>query len=478
MKHLFILLALSGFVINAFAGIQVQLSYCTFYSPNSGSYVEIYLSFLADKMKYIKSDQGFYGEIDVTYTFDNGNGKKIMKQFVVQTPFLSDSNKSLPPFVSQHRIFADNGEYSMNVSIRDMNQQNLPIQTVQKVIFTYSDNLVALSDIELYQSSKPSNSNSMFQKHGYEIIPYAYDIIPVEMNQIGFYTELYNADKSIGPDSAFLIIYYLENYEDGSIVPGFKGFSRKNANNVNIIMGQFLIGNLTAGNYYVKIDVLNRKNELITSKKVAFHKQNPVFVPIDAYAASFVDNYTNADSLARHIQYLEPITDRLEWEFALNQLADKDLALMKKFFLNFWQQRDPLETQKAWYDYLRQVHITNQNFGTPMLPGYLSDRGFRYLKYGPPDDRYESFDEPRAYPYEIWYYNKVNLQSNRIIIYYNKTLVLNDYTILHSDINGELSNKNWNLELNRLTPGVTDEEYPIMPDRFGNQSIDYANFPK
>lgn len=464
--------------IRLFSAIQVQLSYATFYNHSSGPYVEFYLSFVTDNLKIISSPEGFYSELDVNYAIDNSSGTIEIKNFVVVSPAVADSGFNPPPFVSLHRIFLEKGEYDITIRIRDMNGSDLPVVTNEKVSINFDSINVAMSDIEMYQSAEASTNQTIFHKHGFEIIPYPYEIVPQAMKHMGFYAELYNIDQRIGEGNDFLITYYLESYEDGSIIEGYKGFSRKKAEKMNIVMGKFLLEKLSTGNYYIRIDVLNKENELILSKKLAFHKENPVFIPADSYANSFVDRYTSADSLSTHIQYLEPIADRLEWEFAKNQLSVKDFDLMKKYFLNFWLQRNVNEPETAWKNYLNEVKITLKNFSTPMLAGYLTDRGFRYLKYGKPDDRYESFDEPRAFPHEIWYYNKVALQSNRMIVFCNKNLVLNDYQIIHSDINGELYNKDWNVELHRYTPGVIDNENPLMEDHFGNKSRDWTNLPR
>ncbi len=462
----------------SFAGIQVQLSYSTFYSPASGSYIEVYLSFVSSELEMKEADGKFYSEILVDYEFTADGEVKKSENYIVQTPTVSDQSLNVPPFVSQHRIFLDNGDYSMKVRIRESENDDSPIETTQDITLNYGNEGLTLSDVELFQSSRESKEQSMFQKYGYEVIPYAYDIVPKAMNQLGFYAELYNADKALGTDTAFLITYYLQEMESGERVRGYWGYSKKKAANLNVIMGQFLVGDLSQGNYSIKIDVMSNKNELLTTRIISFHKENPVFFEESELASSFVQRYKDADSLAQHIAYIEPIANRLEWQFAKNQLTDNDLELMKKFFLNFWQQRNAEEPEKEWRAYLHEVKIANKNFKTPFRPGYLSDRGFRYLKYGPPDDRFESFDEPRAYPYEIWYYNKVNLQSNRMIVFANKSAVLNDFTILHSDINGELYNKDWNLELHRITPGVVDDANPVMPDHFGNKSKDWTNMPR
>lgn len=478
MKKILLLSCFYGAVLSCAAALSVQLSYCTFYSRDIGPYIEVYLAFEADHISLQKSEAGFYGDFGVLYQFFQGENLVLEENFSVKSPLFADTTGGILPFVSQNRMFIPNGDYVMKISIRDLNSSDSALVTNQNISVNYGDQFITLSDIELFQSSQPSNEDSPFQKNGFEIIPYAYDIVPKELGQIGFYAELYNADKMFGADSSFLITYYLEDYEEGSVTEGFRGFTRKKASDINIIMGKFLIDKLSRGNYYLRIDVLNRTNQLILTKRIAFHKENEIFVSADAYTSSFVDRYISADSLAEHIKYLQPVADQMEWEFAQNQLSNKDLAVMKKYFLNFWMQRNQSEPEKAWAEYYRLVRIVNENFGSPMRPGYLSDRGYRYLKYGPPDDRYESFDEPHAYPYEAWWYNKVNKQSNRIIIFANKSQVLNDYVILHSDINGELYNKDWNLELHRMTPGVVDDEKPAFMDHFGNKSQNYMNMPR
>lgn len=469
---LFVLFCLLSF--DSLANIQAQLSYSIFYSPSLGPYIEVYLYFNGDKVNYKQEGAGYYSEISVDYQFITDGQLIKDASFIIKSPIVTDTNKALPNFLNQHRIALPNGEYDMKVILKDMNTDNPELETVERIKINFNDKLLTLSDIEIIQSAEPNTEAGMFQKSGYKILPYTSEIIPNDINQIGFYAELYNADKVIGKDSAFLITYYVEEYEGGKLVSNFRGFSRKKASEVNVIIGKFLVGNLPGGNYNIKIDVMNKNNQLLASKSIAIHKENPPKIQRElGYAGSFVDRYKSVDSLSRHIDYLQPITDRLEWEFAENQLEAQNFDLMKKYFFNFWEVRNTADPEGEWYAYLKQVHIVNENFNSRIRPGYQSDRGIRYLKYGPPEERFESFDEPSAYPYEIWYYHQVNNQTNKRIIFYNPSMVLNDFVILHSDILGELYNKDWNLILHRMNPGVYDSETPRVPNSFGDRTKDF-----
>ena len=453
------------------AKLQVQLSYSTFYSPSLGPYIEVYLYFNGNSLKYIKKGEFMVGEIQASYEFFKEGQPIKSTSSIIESPSISTVSGPAPNFINQHRIPLENGSYEMKIRLKDMNSDEVELETVQQITINYSGDLLLLSDIEIILSAEMSEEDGMFQKSGYKIIPYTSEIIPAEINNIGFYAELYNAQKFIGEDSSFLITYYLKDYETGELVTNFKGFSRKKASEVNVIIGKFLLSNLAGGNYYVQIDVLNRNNQLLASKSIAFHKVNP---PVKTDETNkFTDRYTNLDSLAQHIDYLQPISDRLDWEFAQNQLDGRNFELMKKFFFNFWSKRDASNPEGAWMAYLQQVQIVNKNFTTTLRPGYLSDRGFRYLKYGSPNDRYQSFDEPNSYPYEVWYYNQVNNQTNKMIVFYNPSLVLNDFIILHSDILGEVKNKDWNLILHRMNSGYYEGEEPSIRDEFGDRTKDH-----
>ncbi|HAW51652.1 MAG TPA: hypothetical protein DCX54_04885 [Flavobacteriales bacterium] len=475
MKNVLLIFSLFCFLtLDSWANIQAQLSYSTFYSPSSGPYIEIYLYFNGEKVSYKKGDSGYYSEISVDYQFLVEGKLKKDASFIVNSPIVGDTVHALPNFLIQHRISLSNGEYDMKVILKDMNSDNPELETVERVKLNYNEELLTLSDIELTQSAEPSTESGMFQKSGFMILPYTSEIIPGDLSQIGFYTELYNADKVIGLDSAFLITYYVEEYDGGKLVSNFRGFSRKKASRVNVIIGKFMVGDLPGGNYNIKIDVINKQNQLLASKSIAFHKESQAETSGESdLSGSFVDRYQSIDSLSLHIDYLQPIADRLEWEFAENQLEAQNFDLMKKFFLNFWQVRNQADPEREWYEYLKQVKIVNENFNSRIRPGYQSDRGIKYLKYGPPEERYESFDEPHAYPYEIWYYHQVNNQTNKRIVFYNPSLVLNDYVLLHSDIFGEIYNKDWNLILHRMSPGYYEGETPRVPDAFGDKTDDF-----
>jgi hypothetical protein len=91
----------------------------------------------------------------------------------------------------------------------------------------------------------------------------------------------------------------------------------------------------------------------------------------------------------------------------------------------------------------------------------------------------QHYAEPSAYPYEIWHYYKLGTQTNRKFVFYNPDLVTNDFLLLHSDAQGELSNARWQMVVyKRDTQSINFDDEKKPGDYFGNQVNENFTNPK
>ena len=89
---------------------------------------------------------------------------------------------------------------------------------------------------------------------------------------------------------------------------------------------------------------------------------------------------------------------------AFNRLRTDDER--QAFIEQFWLRRDPTpgtpenEFKEEMY---RRIAFTNDRFSAA-IPGWKTDRGEIYIKYGPPDALDAHSATPTTYPYETWTY--------------------------------------------------------------------------
>ncbi len=221
------------------------------------------------------------------------------------------------------------------------------------------------SDIELLSSFEKSDEESNFSKNGYILTPYVFNYLPQSVVNISFYTELYNSKEVLG-DDAFLLTYYIRPFEADKKLDQYITRKRTVPQNVIPILSSFNITDLPSGNYLLVLEARNRLNELIAGKETFFQRYNPsaqfslTNLLVVNTQNTFVENIGSRDTLYTYIKYLSPISTDIERAYAKQQLASADINELRKYFLNFWLERDKLNPEVAWTDYLLLVKQANK----------------------------------------------------------------------------------------------------------------------
>lgn len=504
MKKSILLISLIIFVIAGLGAknIQAYLSYASFHSPADGPYLETYLSIYAKSIVFVKNTNGkFQGAVGVTMIFKQGKEIRNFKKYELKSPEIDDTTKLDFSFIDEQRILLPNGEYNYEFQIADNNTKAQPTQIVETLKIDYPPDKLNISGIQLIESYKKADSPGILTKSGYDIVPYIYNFYPKNMNKLAFYAEIYNADKVLGPEGKYLLSYYIQSNETRSTLTDYVKNRKEMAKPVGLVFDEFDISKLPSGNYNLNIEIHNQLNEIIASNSLFFQRSNPdIHMDIKDIAAlevagTFAGKITNRDTLAEFIRSTTPISSEMEKAFIRNQLKTMDLLSMQQYFLNFWEKRDNLNPERAWLAYNEQVKIVDASFKNPNRKGYDTDRGRIYLRYGAPNtitdepfdasgsgmyingsnvgDGYES-----APPYQIWhYYVLTKTQRDKKFVFANSHLAAGDYTLVHSNVQGEINNPNWQAELNRNT-SIWDKD-EIAPDgKYRGKSGDLYNNPR
>ena len=469
----FIFCALFLIALSASA-LRSDLNYKTFYNPSIGSYVETNLLIHAASLQYQKLSNGDYqGSVNITIMFMKGEEIANFSKIRLDSPTVNDTS-GIADFMDNQRFMLPDGVYEMIISMSDVSTPDKEYVHKEEINLDYTEKKIAFSSIELLNSYEKTSDDiqTKFTKNGYDLIPKVYSFYDTGESQLSFYCEIYHADDILGADEPFLISYYVQGFESKRIINNLTGFKRAQTSNMNPLLVSFNIGDLPSGNYNLLVEARDKNNTLLTQNSIFFQRSNPdvKFNSENLYHLAsdnmFTLKYNNLDTLREYVYWLYPRASYIEKQFIFHQAKTADIDVLQRFLYSFWVEREDLNPEYEWTEYIKLVVAANKEFRAGRTKGYQTDRGRVYLQYGPPSiivDR--SFDagssgfttnlddpnyrEGGLVPYQIWRYDVLETQRARTFVFANVHIAAQSYDLIHSDAQGELYNPQWQSELSR-----------------------------
>ena len=463
-------------IIGNSQNLRAYLSYSIFNTPSDEPYLETYLSVLGSSIDYADIGDGNYqGTIDVQIIFKSGDSIINYAKYYLSSPIIDDTIGDNVNLLDIQRYSLPVGNYNIEISLKDTNSSNKKLVSYDKFDIDFPVDSMTFSSIELLSSYKKATEPSSLEKNGYELIPNVSNYYPQSISTLSFYAELYNSNIVLD-NEPFLLTYYIRPFEAEKKLDQYINRKRVKSEPVVVLLNSFDIKELPSGNYLLVLEARNRNNEMLIRKEIFFQRYNPgvEFSLTNLLTlnteSTFAGRIKSRDTLALYIDYLYPISTNTERLYAENQLGNADAEELRRYFLNFWIERDKVNPEFAWNEYLLLVKQANHNFKAVSKEGYKTDRGRVYLQYGQPNIISEQYFEPAAYPYEIWQYYKLDNQSNKKFVFYTHDLVTNDFLLIHSDAVGELSNYRWETVIYRRTWDPNNLDDAIIPETWGGKA--------
>ena len=432
--------------------LNPYVSVTTYSLPGQTPFVETALAFECKSVTYKEFTPGkFKATLEIVTVFRKGEETTFSK-VALDSPVVTDTANLNGAFIDQQRFALPNGEYEMQLSVTDKGSDKSPVSISFTVEVDYPQNAPAVSDILLFDNYEKADTPSNCTKSGFNFVPRVFPFYSASADKLKFYAELYNSDR-LYDEGKYMVSYYIETAESSSLMQDFYFTKRFDVAKATPLINTIDIKDLPSGNYYLVVEMRDRSNTVICSNSVFFQRSNPGvgYQMSDLsgvnIANTFVTHIDNMDTLRKYIRYLEPISSETERDYALSLVKTTDKQTMQQYIFNFWAMRSPMNPSDGFETYLAAVRRVNMSFGTTAAPGYRTDRGYVFLKYGEPDQIVESPNEPGAYPYQIWHYYTIANQHNKKFVFMSKDDSTNDYQLIHSDVIGELSNYRWKLEV-------------------------------
>ena len=442
---------------------KVNFNYLLFSIPDETAYVELQFFFHGSGLTYLTTENGTYQAFVVANISFVGEDTTIKRNYM----FSSDEYKDTAQTDNVYnvvRIPLPSGTCQMEVALYDKNAVTPDTLFFKdKLEVTNSRHVVRFSDVIPIGFFAQTTQQDNFSRHGIEYTPYFSNFYPENIKYLTFMTEIYNADN-ITQGNDFVVHSYISNHKKNTpISPQYEKWEAAKKTDMHVVFQSFDIDSLPSGNYELKIEARDRRDTLHAYTSYFFQRSNPSVINTLSRPDSLP-----YDTLKLYLEYIYIIATPEEQHFIDNISPDKYTEI-EDFFTAFWEKRNKENPQQEWYNYYGQVMRVNYNYSTLKLKGFRTDRGFYYLKYGPPNDIDYHHSSVNGPPYEIWLYNTMSDgQVNVIFVFYNADLVTKDFRLLHSTARGEFWNNQWKEILH-----ISDEELrEILPTTLENPGMD------
>lgn len=437
--------------------LEVFFDYKIFFQE-SKPYLETHLKISAGSLKYLANENGIpQAKINSSIIIEqNGNVVDFTKK-IINGPELLDSI-AVDVFALE-RFSLDSGSYSLNLILDDANDStDKEIKANIDITIPENNGQFLFSDIILIdQFSKTTNTNQL-SRSGYDILPLVNNFLDPEIKKLAYYVETYNSTDS--SEKIIIKQRLMKAFPIKTELQDYTRYVRKEISSTLPFLQYFDISNLASGKYYLSLQVINRENLVVAEKEIYFERFNHEIQQQDTIIVDnkdiplFAQNYSEKE-LDNFIASLSPIAGDFEQKSIQAHLGHKDYNLKRKFFNNFWVERNASNPEDEWMNYYVQLKDVNHKYGTRLKQGFETDRGRVFLKYGPPNSVQKKPSTGNTYPYEIWHYYRIDKYNNKRFIFYLPSGMSNDYLILHSDVPGELNNPYWESQLNK---GISNDE--------------------
>lgn len=448
MKNIFALLLLfiSQFVYSQDIGFDFD--YAQFGYDSTSNFVEFYYVFEQSKLLPInKNDKSFVEAfLKITIIDSASNDTIINNRWIVQHELTSQSNSS-QSLVGVISFIIPKGVYKCSLEGSDINfpsnrksiDEFLRINPFRKQDLSISDIQLAS---KMIQGS--DNTNSIFYKNSFEIIPIPNLVFSENQPVLFFYTEIYNLkDKS----------YLIENFRLNEIILNSRGkivsrkdkvLSRKTDTRVEV--GSFVLSKFPTDTYTLIVSIIDTLNNVGVNSSKRFFVYNPNVIDSDTSFATLKPILSSTFG-AMSEEELDDIFAKSKYIASSGEIDKynklKGEESKREFLFDFWNTRDnnPATTENEYfYDYLKRIELSNQRYNSMQKQGWKTDRGRVYIIYGEPSEieRYPNQIESR--PYEIWHYNDI---EGGIFFIFADLTGFSEYTLVHSTKRGELRDDNW-----------------------------------
>lgn len=380
-----------------------DLDYATFKAkPEHKVNLELYLQISNQELQFTKQDNRFEAQVEMNvYIFDEQ--KNLVEQkFHRKNIFTDDYDGTTAKDNSslfQFDFDLPPANYRFLVQVTDKNSDQTNKREMDVNIADFNAHKLQLSSVELSEEIMATHDENSkadgFLKNNRRVIPKPTREYSAYEDVLGIYFEVYNLAKTGARQNSILAQYQIKNL-NGEVVLEKAFRLTKPVSETAAISLNCPIDKLTTGKYKISVSILDEDSKSRAQKETDFFR----------WSSRMDEKFGN---IGLNIDYLQFIASPAE----LNELKNTPKDKLAEKLVSFWKSKDPTpgtEENELMADFYARIAIVNRSFGVNGTPGWQTDQGKIFIRFGMPDFIYKQPYTQSIADYVIWEYREKNIR--------------------------------------------------------------------
>ena len=450
MKFFYIFAAMllgTGQLMNAQTHfIPINADYAVFNGSDGKEYVEVYISFRQNALRYVLEDSGYVANFSALLEVSQNETTLLRRE----QPFISHIDSLEAVYVGNEfrHVFAlqlTPGNYETKITLRDANAARQGEFFLTMNVGELSNSEPVMSDIEFAANISRAAGESKFNKNGLQVVPNPSGMYHVSMPMLYYYAEVHNLPYSPEAPGNYTLESYITD-KNGAVVKRFPDKTNPKPGTSTVLIGGSNVVTLNSDVHFLNLRFTDNQTGQTLEKRKRFTLYKPSQEDVDQ-----ISSMTSRLMTAYYAKFSEKELDE-EFDKARYLASKEEKEIYKnlgnitgkaEFLSDFWRRRDrdpatPQNEYKA--DYFQLVEFADTHFTNKIKPGWKSDRGRILLTYGRPSEIERSPMETSKKPHEIWVYNE--LEGGSMFVFCDMK-GFGEFELLHSTYRKELSQPDW-----------------------------------
>ncbi len=408
-----------------------------FYRSGTGTTVEAFCRVPFSFLERVEGGTDAFAAYRVTVVVRDASGLALTEQTWDQRVPATMLAVGGASSVEQFRFALAAGEYTIAVAVTDSASGRVLRQAADVEGYAAPP---LMSDLLLTSQIRPAGDSAVaaggeFPRGGYLITAQPMPVLTPMESQLFYYVELYP-----GRDVEASVVARVLAGDGRQLVETPAETVTLSAAGV-AASGLNLMG-LPPGEYELALDVrfpdsTVRRTAAFTM--AGFETQAAVAAAIGRPTDVFAQlTEAQLDTLYRPLVYLMESGERGIYE-------DLSVDGKRNYLRTFWERRDPSpeapgnEFQDQFYRLIARANRDFREGGAGEIPGWRTDRGRIFVRYGDPDEVLRRPQSGPTRPYEVWKYTRGRLRK---FVFYDETGIGN-YALIWTNEQREPSRANW-----------------------------------